>query len=132
MIPGCPFPRSIKSMRAIRFWICSGDASLSSLSLSSSSSGGSTSLLPRVVRYTRSVYSPSPCSGFTRFSDARLKRGWGKGWGQTPPEAALAARLLRFTGSGSLVLLAAAVAVSALIEAAEPKPRGLLSQLLSD
>src|SRR5215216_7043435 len=51
---------------------------------------------------------------------------------QTPPEAALAMRLLRFTGEGSLVLLAATVVVSALIEAAEPKPRGFLSQLLSD
>jgi hypothetical protein len=52
--------------------------------------------------------------------------------GQTPPEAALALRLLRFTGKGSLVLLAATVVVSALIEAAEPKPRGLFSRLLSD
>jgi hypothetical protein len=51
---------------------------------------------------------------------------------QTPPEAALALRLLRFTGNGSLALLAATVVVSALIEAAEPKPRGLLSRLLSD
>nr|MDQ5828244.1 hypothetical protein [Chloroflexota bacterium] len=51
---------------------------------------------------------------------------------QTPPEAALAVRLLRFTGNGSLVLLAATVVVSALIEAAEAKPRGLLSRLLSD
>jgi uncharacterized membrane protein len=51
---------------------------------------------------------------------------------QTPPEAALALRLLRFTGNGSLVLLAATVVVSALIEAAEPKARGLLSRLLSD
>jgi hypothetical protein len=41
-------------------------------------------------------------------------------------------RLLRFTGDGSLVLLAATVAVSALIEAAEPKPRGLFSRLFSD
>ena len=41
-------------------------------------------------------------------------------------------RLLRFTGDGSLVLLAATVVVSALIEAAEPKPHGLLSHLLSD
>ncbi len=41
-------------------------------------------------------------------------------------------RLLRFTGNGSLVLLAATVVVSALIEAAEPKPRSLLSRLLSD
>jgi hypothetical protein len=52
--------------------------------------------------------------------------------GQTPPEAALTLRLLRFTGKGSLVLLAATVVVSALIEAAEPKPRGLFSRLLSD
>jgi hypothetical protein len=51
---------------------------------------------------------------------------------QTPPEAALALRLLRFTGNGSLALLAATVVVSALIEAAGPKPRGLLSRLLSD
>jgi uncharacterized membrane protein len=49
---------------------------------------------------------------------------------RTPPEAALAVRLLRFTGNGSLALLAATVVVSALIEAAEPKPRGLLSRLL--
>jgi hypothetical protein len=41
-------------------------------------------------------------------------------------------RLLRFTGKGSLVLLAATVVVSALIEADEPKPRGLFSRLLSD
>ena len=51
---------------------------------------------------------------------------------QTPPEAALAVRLLRFTGNGSLALLAATVVVSALIEATEPKPRGLLSRLFSD
>jgi hypothetical protein len=40
--------------------------------------------------------------------------------------------LLRFTGNDSLALLAATVVVSALIEVAEPKPRGLLSRLLSD
>ena len=51
---------------------------------------------------------------------------------RTPPEAALALRLLRFTGNGSLALLAATVVVSALIEAAEPKSRGLLWRLLSD
>ncbi len=49
---------------------------------------------------------------------------------RTPPEAALAVRLLLFFGNGSLALLAATVVVSALIEAAEPKPRGLLSRLL--
>jgi hypothetical protein len=51
---------------------------------------------------------------------------------RTPPEASLALRLLRFTGDGSLVLLAATVVVSALIEAVEPKPRGFLSRLLWD
>jgi hypothetical protein len=51
---------------------------------------------------------------------------------QTPAGAALAVRLLRFTGNGSLALLAATVVISALIEASEPKPHGLLSQLLSD
>src|SRR5215213_5697372 len=51
---------------------------------------------------------------------------------QTPPETALAMRLLRFAGDGSLVVLAATVVVSALIVAAEPKPHGLLSRLLSD
>jgi hypothetical protein len=38
--------------------------------------------------------------------------------------------LLGFAGNGSLALLAATV-VSALIEVAKPKPRGLLSRLLS-
>ena len=43
--------------------------------------------------------------------------------------AVLTLRLLRFSGDGSLVLLlAATVAVSALIEATEPKPRGFLSR----
>jgi len=51
---------------------------------------------------------------------------------RTPPEAALAVRPPRFTGDVSLALLAAAVVVSALIEAAEPKPRGFLARLLSD
>ena len=47
--------------------------------------------------------------------------------------AVLTLRLLRFSGDGSLVLLlAATVAVSALIEATEPKPRGFLSRLLSE
>ena len=50
----------------------------------------------------------------------------------TPPRAALAQRLLLISGNGSLTLLAAAVVVSGLIEAAPPKPRGLLSRLLSD
>ena len=49
---------------------------------------------------------------------------------ETPPGAALAQRLLRFFGNGSLALLAATTVVSGLIEAADPKPRGLLSRLL--
>ena len=49
---------------------------------------------------------------------------------ETPPGAAVAQRLLRFFGDGSLALLAATVVVSALVEAAEPKPRGLLSRLM--
>ncbi len=48
----------------------------------------------------------------------------------TPTGAASAQRLLRLSGNGSLTLLAATVIVSALIETAEPKPRGLLSRLL--
>jgi len=47
----------------------------------------------------------------------------------TPPGAALALRLLRITGNGSLALLAATVVVSGLIEASEPAPRGVLSRL---
>jgi hypothetical protein len=50
---------------------------------------------------------------------------------QTPPTAALAQRGLRFFGNGSLALLVAAAVVSGLIEAEEPKPRGLFSRLLS-
>jgi hypothetical protein len=43
-----------------------------------------------------------------------------------------AARLLRFTGNGVLTLLAASVIVSVLIEASNPKPRGLTSDVLPD
>ena len=49
---------------------------------------------------------------------------------ETPPGAARALRLLRFFSNGSVALLAASVIVSGLIEAAAPKPRGLLSRLL--
>jgi len=49
---------------------------------------------------------------------------------ETPPSAARALRLLRFFSNGSVALLAASVIVSGLIEAASPKPRGLLSRLL--
>ena len=47
----------------------------------------------------------------------------------TPPGAALAVRLLRITGNGTLALLAATVVVSALIETSDPGPRGFLSRL---
>ena len=47
---------------------------------------------------------------------------------ETPPGAARALRLLRFFSNGSVALLAASVIVSGLIEAADPKPRGLLSR----
>ena len=49
---------------------------------------------------------------------------------ETPPGAARALRLLRFFSNGSVGLLAASVIVSGLIEAADPKPRGILSRLL--
>ena len=49
---------------------------------------------------------------------------------ETPSDAASALRLLRFFSNGSVALLAASVIVSGLIEAAEPKPRGLLSRAL--
>jgi hypothetical protein len=49
---------------------------------------------------------------------------------ETPPGAARALRMLRFFSNGSVALLAASVIVSGLIEAADPKPRGLLSRLL--
>ena len=49
---------------------------------------------------------------------------------ETPSDAASALRLLRFFSNGSVALLATSVIVSGLIEAAEPKPRGLLSRSL--
>jgi hypothetical protein len=49
---------------------------------------------------------------------------------ETPSDAASALRLLRFFSNGSVALLAASVVVSGLIEAADPKPRGLLSRSL--
>jgi hypothetical protein len=47
-----------------------------------------------------------------------------------PPGTVVAQRLLRFFGNGSLALLAATIVVSALMEAAEPKSRGLLPRLM--
>ena len=49
---------------------------------------------------------------------------------ETLPGAARALRLLRFFSNSSVALLAVSVIVSGLIEAANPKPRGLLSRLL--
>lgn len=51
---------------------------------------------------------------------------------ETPEAAAKAARWIHFFGTGALVCLAAAIAVTTKIEASHPKPLGLLSRLLSD
>ena len=50
---------------------------------------------------------------------------------ETPEEAASSQRLLFFFGYGSLVLLAAVISLSALIETEPIKPRGVLSRLLT-
>ena len=50
---------------------------------------------------------------------------------ETPGSAALAQRLIGVFGSGSITLVAAAIAVSAIIESQAVKPRGILSRLLS-
>ena len=49
---------------------------------------------------------------------------------ETPQEAASSQRMISFFGTGSLVLLAAVIAVSGMIENEPIKPRGLLSRLL--
>lgn len=49
---------------------------------------------------------------------------------ETPVGATLAQRLLRSFWGGSLALFAATIVVSTLTEAAEPKPCGLLCQLI--
>jgi hypothetical protein len=46
-------------------------------------------------------------------------------------EAASSQRMISFCGTGSLVLLAAAIAVSGMIENEPIKPRGILSRLLT-
>lgn len=50
---------------------------------------------------------------------------------ETPDEAASAQRMISFFGTGSLVLLAAAIAVSGAIQNEPIKPRGILSRLLT-
>ena len=50
---------------------------------------------------------------------------------ETPPEAARSQRLIGVFGSGSLVLLALVIGLSGVIETSYPKPRGLLSRLLT-
>lgn len=50
---------------------------------------------------------------------------------ETPQEAASSQRAISFFGYGSLVLLAAVIALSAVIETEPVKPRGVLSRLLT-
>jgi hypothetical protein len=50
---------------------------------------------------------------------------------ETPEEAASSQRMISFFGTGSLVLLAASIAVSGMIENEPIKPRGILSRLLT-
>ena len=50
---------------------------------------------------------------------------------ETPQEAASSQRMISFFGTGSLVLLAAVIAVSGMIENEPIKPRGILSRLLT-
>lgn len=50
---------------------------------------------------------------------------------ETPPGAARSQRLIGFFGPGSLVMLAAAIALSAITESAPPQPRRGLSRFLS-
>ena len=50
---------------------------------------------------------------------------------ETPEEAASSQRLISLTGPSNLALLVGVIAVSAVIENSAPKPRGLLSRLLT-
>jgi hypothetical protein len=50
---------------------------------------------------------------------------------ETPQEAASSQRLISLTGTSNLALLVGVIAVSAVIENSAPKPRGLLSRLLT-
>ena len=50
---------------------------------------------------------------------------------ETPQEAAQSQRLIALTGPSALSLLAGAIAVSAVIETSAPKPRGVLSRILT-
>jgi len=50
---------------------------------------------------------------------------------ETPEESANSQRMISFFGTGSLVLSAAAIAVSGMIENEPIKPRGILSRLLT-
>ncbi len=49
----------------------------------------------------------------------------------TPSEAASSQRWISFFGTGTTVLAAAVIAVSGIIETERPKPRGVLSRILS-
>jgi hypothetical protein len=50
---------------------------------------------------------------------------------ETPDEAATSQRLVPLTGTSTLILLAGAIAASAVIESSAVKPRGVLSRLLT-
>ncbi|CAA9248465.1 MAG: hypothetical protein AVDCRST_MAG93-1639 [uncultured Chloroflexia bacterium] len=50
---------------------------------------------------------------------------------ETPQEAASSQRLISLTGTSNLALLVGVIAVSAVIENSAPKPRGVLSRLLT-
>lgn len=50
---------------------------------------------------------------------------------ETPEEAASSQRLIALTGTSSLALLVGVIAVSSIIETSAPKPRGVLSRLLT-
>lgn len=50
---------------------------------------------------------------------------------ETPQEAASSQRLISLTGTSNLALLAGVIALSAAIENSAPKPRGVLSRLLT-
>lgn len=50
----------------------------------------------------------------------------------TPPKAASSQRWITFFGTGATTLSALVIAVSGIIETERPKPRGIISKILSD
>ncbi len=51
---------------------------------------------------------------------------------ETPPEAASSQRWIALFGNGATVLSGAVIAISGIIEAQNPKPRGVISKIFSD